>query len=359
MTGEQAEDHRRLAEWFASCLDVDAVTIDDFGGIPTGHSAETTRLALSWGAPDGPQHRDVVIRLRPAPPGLLEPYDLRKQYDLLRALGPTPVRAPRVIGYEGTGALLGREFLAMDFAPGTVYEREVPDELANDPARVRRMSEELVDELARIHAVDTGALGFLGDGTTFWDREFAYWTGGMRRVQRGPLPVLERLLAELEARRPAPSREITIVHGDAKPGNFAFVGDVLSASFDWELTTLGDPMADVAYAQITWRLPGAFTGLPAALTDDELAARYTAQTGIAVHDLDWHRAYQGWKTAIILLLGAMLFDAGHSDDPRFAFMGYGIPIFTGPALAELGIDDHLDQGAVLPRDERLALLKGH
>src|SRR4051794_38986228 len=169
MTGEQVEDHRRLAEWFASCLGVDTVTVEDFGGIPTGHSAETTRLGLSWDAPDGRRHRDVVIRVRPEPPGLLEPYDLRKQYRLLCALESTPVRAPRVVGYEGTGELLGREFLAMDFAPGTVYEREVPDELANHPARVRHMSEELVDELTRIHAVSTTDLGFLGDGATFWD----------------------------------------------------------------------------------------------------------------------------------------------------------------------------------------------
>jgi hypothetical protein len=117
-------------------------------------------------------------------------------------------------------------------------------------------------------------------------------------------------------------------------------------------------MADVAYAQITWRLPGMFTTLPSVLTDDELAARYTAQSGIPVHDLAWHRAFQGWKTAIILLIGSMLFDAGHSDAPGFAYMGFGVPIFTGPALAELGIDEELDQGAVLARPERLALLEG-
>jgi aminoglycoside phosphotransferase (APT) family kinase protein len=349
-------DTRALAGWLAACLGVDTVDITGFDGIPTGHSAETLKLTLRWEGDGGPETRDVVLRVRPEPPGLLEPYDLRKQYDLLRALEATPVRSPAVLGYEGSGEVLGREFFAMECAPGTVYEREIPAALTEDPPRVRRMSEELVDELARIHAVDGSQLGFLGDGSTFWDREFAYWSGEMRRVQRGPLPMLERLHGELAARRPAPSDVSTLVHGDAKPSNFAFVGDALTASFDWELATLGDPLADVAYMQVTWNLPGMFTGLPAALETDELAARWSARTGYPVHDLAWHRAFQGWKTGVILLLGAMLFDAGHSDDPRLAYMAYGMPIFTEPALAELGIDDELEHGAVMPRDERLATL---
>lgn len=353
-----SHDAEVLTEWLASCMNVDELTIAWFDGIPTGHSAETVKLELTWKERGAQRRREVVLRIRPEPPGLLEPYDLRKQYDLLTALEPTPVRSPAVLGYESTGEILGREFFVMECAPGVVHEVEIPDELRDDPARVRRMSEEFVDELARIHTVDVGNLGFLGDGGTFWDREFAYWEAEMRRVQRGPLPVLEHLLAELEARRPAASSEITIVHGDPKPGNFAFSGATLSASFDWELATLGDPMADIGYAQVTCRLPGMFTTLPASLTTDEMATRWSERTGIDTHDLAWHRAFQGWKIAIILLLGSMLFDAGHSDDPRFAFMGYGVPMFTGPALAELEIETELDQGAVLARPERLATLQG-
>jgi aminoglycoside phosphotransferase (APT) family kinase protein len=349
----------RLATWFAERLGVDSVAIEDFDGISTGHSAETLRLTLRW-SDHGPQRREVVLRVRPQPPGLLEPYDLRKQFDLLRALESTPVHAPGVLWYEETGDVLGREFFVMECAPGTVYEREIPAELVDDPARVRRMSEELVDELVTIHSVDVDAAGlrFLGDGRDFLDREFAYWGGQMRRVQRGPLPALECLLAELEARRPEPSRVVTLVHGDAKPGNFAFVDDRLSATFDWELAALGDPMADLAYAQITWQLPGMFTSLPSSLTTDDLVTRYAHLTDHEVHDLEWHRALQGFKLGVILLLGSMLFDAGYTDDPRLGFMGHGVQMFTVPALAELGIDDAPEPGAVLPREERLAALSG-
>ena len=349
------DDRARLASWFARQLGVDAVTIGEFEDVPMGHSAETLRLSLAW-SDVAPQRRDVVLRVRPQPPGLLEPYDLRKQFDLLRALDPTPVRAPAALWYEGTGDVLGREFFVMECAEGTVYERSIPAELTDDPARVRRMSEALIDELVAIHAVDVAALSFLGDGRDAIDRELAHWVSEMRRVQRGPLPALELLLAELERRRPVPSEVVTLVHGDAKPGNYAFVGDRLSATFDWEMAGLGDPMTDLAYAQVTWVLPNMFTNLPSSLTVDDLVARYAGTTGREVRDLEWHRALQGFKLGVILLLGSMLFDAGHSDDPRLGLMGYGVEMFTTPALAELGVDVPPEQGAVLARPERLAKL---
>ena len=199
MTDSQA----RLAAWCARQLGVDAVTIDDFAGVPTGHSAETIKLTLSWDDA-GPHRQDVVVRVRPEPPGLLEPYDLRMQFDLLEALAPTPVRAPKVLWYEETGAVLGRECFVMECAEGTVYERSIPAELTDDPPRVRRMSEALVDELVAIHDVDTATLSFLTATDDPVGRDLAHWESEMRRVQRGPLPALELLLAELERRRPAP-----------------------------------------------------------------------------------------------------------------------------------------------------------
>jgi len=337
----------RLATWFAARLGVDRVTIDDFADVPMGHSAETIKLAIRWDGP-GPQRREVVVRVRPEPPGLLEPYDLRMQFDLLRALAPTPVRSPTALWYEVTGTVLGRECFAMECAEGTVYERAIPAELSDDPARVRRMSEALVDELVAIHDVDVATLPFLAATSDPVARELAHWEREMCRVQRGPLPALELLLAELERRRPTPSDEITLVHGDAKPGNYAFVGDRLSATFDWEMAALGDPMTDLAYAQVTWKLRNMFTTLPSSLTTDELVDRYVGLTGRAARDLEWHRALQGFKLGVIMLLGSMLFDAGHTDDARLGYMGHGVDMFTTPALAELGVDDPPEQGAVLP-----------
>src|SRR6185503_5636506 len=87
------------------------------------------------------------------------------------------------------------------------------------------------------------------------DRELDHWSGEMHRVQRGSLPALERLLEELRATKPQPCPTVTLVHGDAKPGNFAFVGDEVSAVFDWEMTTVGDPLTDIGWMELRVKRP--------------------------------------------------------------------------------------------------------
>ena len=186
-----------------------------------GHSAETIKLSLLW-EDAGLQRREVVVRVRPEPPGLLEPYDLRMQFDLLRALAPTPVRSPTALWYEATGSMLGRECFVDGVrrrAPCTSV-RSRPSS-TDDPARVRRMSEALVDELVAIHR-STSPRSRSSPTASDPGRapRLAHWKREMRSVQRGPLPALELLLAELNgATVHRPSDEITLVHGDAKPGN--------------------------------------------------------------------------------------------------------------------------------------------
>jgi aminoglycoside phosphotransferase (APT) family kinase protein len=296
-----------------------------------------------------------VLRARPPAPGLLEPYDLERQFRILRALEPTPVRAPKVYWYEGSGEILGREFYVMERLDGTVYEQGVPAELSDAPERIARMSRSVVEQIAAIHRVapEQAGLGFLGDGTHFLDRQLEHWASEMHRVQRGLLPALERLLAELIAQQPEPSRTVTLVHGDPKPGNFAFVDDEVSAVFDWELTTLGDPLADIGWAEVNWTTPGSFTIRPGGLTTDELVELYEELSGIPVVHREWYRAFQGFKVCVIMLVGAMLFDRGVSDDLRFAYMGMAVDMFTKPALAALGVDDDIEPGPVTARDERV------
>lgn len=350
------ETRTALGAWLAAQLpDADDVRIEGFDRVAFGHSAETMLLTVVVSARGGEQRRDVVLRMRPPAPGLLEPYDLERQFQILRALEPTPVRAPRVYWYEGTGDVLGREFYLMERLAGSVYERGVPAELERAPSRIARMSVSVVEQLAAIHRVDIDAvgLGFLGDGRDFLARELQHWGDEMRRVQRGPLPALERLLDELIVQQPDQSTTVTLVHGDPKPGNFAFVDDEVSAVFDWEMTTVGDPLADIGWAEVNWMTPGSFTNRPGGLTTDELVARYEALSGIPVAHREWYRAFEGFKMCIIMLVGAMLFDQGASDDLRFAFMGMAVDRYTKPALAELGVDDVLEPGPVTAREERV------
>jgi len=346
----------RLRDWLAAQLpDATDVEIARLDAVTVGHSAETMRGTLTWRQRSEAHRREIVLRLRPAPPGLLEPYDLRRQFDILRALDATPVRAPRALWHEATGEVLGREFYVMEALEGVVYERSVPNELAADPDRIRSMSYGIVEQLAAIHLVDLRATGLdaIGDGTGFLDREFERWSGETRRVQRGPLPALERLLHELRQHQPEQSPTVTLVHGDPKPGNFAFRGDQVSAVFDWELATVGDPLADLGWAEYVWTTPGSITSRRGALTPDELVDTYQDLTGVPVRHRTWYRAFQGYKMVVILLLGAMLFDAGLTDDLRFVEMAHAVHPCTVQLLASLGVDEALEPGPVLPRPSRV------
>jgi aminoglycoside phosphotransferase (APT) family kinase protein len=351
------EPRARLTDWFATQLprSADRVHVEGLDRVAFGHSAETMVLTLGWRDRDGDHREELVLRLRPPVPGLLEPYDLGRQFAILRALEPTPVRSPRVFWHEASGDVLGREFYVMERLEGTVYERTVPSDLAGAQDRLHQMSRSIVEQIAAIHRVDPdrAGLGFLGSGHEFLDRELQHWSGEMHRVQRGPLPALERLLSELIARKPEPSPTVTLVHGDPKPGNFAFVADEVHAVFDWELTSLGDPLADIGWAEVNWTTPGAFTNQPGALTTDEFVRLYEELTGITVVHREWYRAFQGFKMVVIMLVAAMLFDRGATDDLRFAFMGLAVEPYTRQALAALGIDDEIEPGPVAAREERL------
>ncbi len=349
-----------LASWFAAQLpEAEVVRIDGLDRVNAGHSAETVLLKLRWRSHGAEEAADLVLRFRPPPPGLLEPYDLKRQFDVLRRLEGTPVRAPRALWHEPTGEVLGREFYVMERLAGTVYEQASPDKLNMAPERVRRMSESLIEQIAAIHTVDLHATGLdaIGDGRNYLDRELEHWAGEMQRVQRGPLPALERLLAVLLETKPEPCPMVTLVHGDAKPGNFAFVGDEVAAVYDWEMATVGDPLADIGWAELMWNMPGEFTTLPGAFSVDEFVARYEELTGIAVEHRGWYRAFQCFKMTVIMLVGAMLFNSGQSDDLRLVDMGIGVPFITQHGLAELGIRERLDHGPVAPREERVEAVR--
>jgi aminoglycoside phosphotransferase (APT) family kinase protein len=345
----------RFASWITETLDAQAVRIDGLDRVEMGHSAETLLLTLSWTDGAGDHREDVAVRIRPPAPGLLEPYDLTRQFDVLRGLEETPVRAPRAYWLEPSGRVLGQEFYVMERLPGVVYERSVPSELANDPQRIHRMCEAMVEQIAAIHTVDLHATGLetVADGREYLERELEHWSGEMRRVQRGPLPALERLTDLVRERRPEQSPALTLVHGDPKPGNFAFEGSEVSAVFDWEMATIGDPLADIGWAEVLWTVPGSFTSRPGALTVDEFIARWEELTGMTARNRPWYRAFQAMKMAIILLVGGHLFDAGYSDDVRFLEMTYAIEPLTRAALHELGHDEPLEHGPVLPRPERI------
>lgn len=343
----------RLADWLRTQVpDADEVRIEGLDRVEFGHSAEMMVLTVVTVRGGDEERRDVVLRLRPPPPALLEPYDLKRQFDILRGLEHTSVRVPRALWIEESGDVLGREFFIMERVAGDVHEMEAPDAA---PECIRRMCESMADQLAAIHSIDLDAvdLSFLGDGRDHLDVELDHWADEMHRVQRGALPALERLLQALRESKPQPCSKVTLVHGDAKPGNFAFVGGDVSAVFDWEMSTLGDPLTDIGWMELLWMQPVGITGHAAALSIEEFLERYEAASGITPQNRPWYRALNAYKMAVICLVGAMMFDRGDSDDLKLALAANGVPILPILGLADLGIHETFDNGPVEIREERI------
>ena len=340
----------RLTAWLRTQLpDANEVQIEGLDRVNFGHSAEMMMMSVVARHGDQETRQDVVLRLRPKPPALLEPYDLVRQFTILRALEGTTVRAPRALWLEDTGDVLGRPFFVMERAAGDVYEMEAPADVADQT--VVRMCESLAEQLAAIHSVDLKQTGLdaLDNGSDHLDRELEHWAAEMNRVKRDSLPALERLHQVLCERKPEPCPQVTLVHGDAKPGNFAFIDGDVSAVFDWEMTTVGDPLTDIGWLEMLWIQPVGINSHPAALTIDALLAHYQAISGIEVKNRSWYRAFNAYKMAVICLIGSMLYADGSSADERFALNALGIPLLTQLGFGELGITEKLPDGPVLAR----------
>jgi len=289
----------------------------------------------------------VVLRRPPRPPLPPSAHDVLREARLLRALESTPVRVPRVLAAGDEEAGLGVPFYVMEEMHGTVVTTDVPPELDNDEGR-RRLSEELVDALVEVHAVDWRAAGLEGYGkpTGYLERQLRRFTGLWEFSKTRELPVVEEVRDWLAANLPA-SPESTIVHGDYRLGN-VMVSDQppaeLVAIFDWELSTIGDPLADIGYLTVTWAEQddppdisfaslSAATRRPGFLTRDELTARYEERSGRSVSALNWYQALALWKAAVFMEGNYKRFTLGASDDQYLALFDEGVPALAEKARA--------------------------
>ena len=299
-----------------------------------------------------------MLRTRPEGEGLLEPYDVLKQYRVMKALENSEVPVPKMYWAESDESVIGRPFFVMEKLDGVIVEFEIPAYLlAAPPEQIRRMSMRYAEVFAAIHRVDWRArgLGFLDLGGNPVQRELAWWEAELRRVQPGPLPAFEVIDRWLRDHLPEPSPVLTLVHGDPKPGNIFFQDEKIVGVFDWEMTTVGDPMTDVGWVAFLWRGGlGGLSSLPGALSLEEFLEVYQARSGIEIHDLLFYEMLAGYKVAVIHLLAAMLFQNGKSSDLRFAWLGQLIPQLMRDMLARIGACVDVPAGNVIPSWARIS-----
>jgi aminoglycoside phosphotransferase (APT) family kinase protein len=285
----------------------------------------------------------VVLRRPPRPPLPPSAHDVLREARLLRALAPTPARAPRVLAVSDDESLLGVPFYVMEEVHGTVVTDTIPPAL-DDPAGREAMARDLVAALAEVHAVDWRAAGLEGFGkpSGYLERQLRRF-GGLWEVNKTrELPRVQQVGDWLAANMPD-SPAATIVHGDYRLGNTMVADDLparVVAIFDWEMATIGDPLADVGYLTVTWierddPSDTMFSALSAVTrregfpSRDELIAIYEEASGRSVSSLRWYQTLALWKAAVFMEGNYKRSLAGTTDDPYLKLFGEGVP-----ALAE-------------------------
>jgi aminoglycoside phosphotransferase (APT) family kinase protein len=288
----------------------------------------------------------VVLRRPPRPPLPPSAHDVLREARLLRAIEGTPVRVPRVIATCDDESVLGAPFYLMEELQGSVITTEIPRPLDTPEAR-RGIADELVDGLVEVHSVDWRACGLEGYGkpTGYLERQLRRFTGLWEHNKTRELPIVEEARDWLGRNMPE-SPESTIVHGDYRLGN-VMVADAapprLVAIFDWELSTIGDPLADVGYLTATWAEADdppdiAYSSLSAATRRegfpgrDQLVARYEEGSGRPVSALGWYQALALWRAAVFMEGNYKRFTAGLTDDPYLALFDEGVPALAEKAL---------------------------
>jgi aminoglycoside phosphotransferase (APT) family kinase protein len=250
--------------------------------------------------------------LRRPPLGLLLPsaHDMGREHRVIAGLGPSPVPVPPVVGLCTDEAVTGAPFYVMRFVDGLIMRDPKAAALVPEPIRVAA-AESLVDVLAALHDVDPDAVGLgdLGRRDGYVERTLRRWRSQWEKSKNREIPLVEEVADRLAADIPAagPAR---IVHGDYRLDNAIVSGDdgSVQAVLDWELCTLGDPLADLGMLLVYWTEPGdEFSALSWAPTiapgfpgRKEVAARYAASSGRDLSELDYYVALGYWKIAVIL-----------------------------------------------------------
>ena len=271
-----------------------------------GHSNLTYLLE------DG-QGRRAVIRRPPLGELLPKAHDMAREWALIRALGPTPVPVPAALGFCDDVAVTGARFYLMGHVDGhPLYNAADTGRWAPAPVR-ERLAHSFIDVLADLHAVDPDAVGLgdLGKRDSYVGRQLSTWyrswtaSVGPAEYDDPRAHSLQRLMLDhLPEQGPA-----RIVHGDYGLHNCLVGPDgAVAAVVDWEISTLGDPLADLAYALNPWPDPAdpappnpdAATSPPGFPPRSDLARRYAARTGRDLSHLDYYVGFNFWKSATIV-----------------------------------------------------------
>jgi aminoglycoside phosphotransferase (APT) family kinase protein len=279
----------------------------DVALISGGKSNLTYRVACDAG--------EVILRRPPLGHILPTAHDMGREYRVMTALANTAVPVPRTFHLGDAESPLGAPFYLMERVVGHICRNSLPPGYAESPEDRRRLGEALVDALGDLHAVEPGAVGLaeFGRPAGFMERQLRRWAKQWDASKTADLPALDSLRDDLVAALPD-QRASAIVHGDFRLDNTILhptEAGTIVAVLDWEMSTLGDPLADLGAMLAYWTEAGdpevlrrarivppvtAADGFPSRA---EVVERYAERTGIDPSDVGWYQAFAYFKLAVV------------------------------------------------------------
>ena len=279
----------------------------------------------------------VVLRRPPPPPIPPSAHDMMREARVQIALRRAGLPVPEILAVCADDHVIGAPFYVMEALEGFVLSGELPPALDRSSAR-RALAEQLIDALVQLHAVDWQACGLegLGRPSGYLDRQLHRWTSLWGQHATRELNIFGEIEQRLRSGVPD-SPAATVVHGDFRLGNVMLGAGAparIVSILDWEMATIGDPLADLGYLTATWSEPNceghpllltpatARPGFPSAA---ELADRYGSATGREVSHLRWYQGFALWKAAVFCEAMYRRFLQGERTDQFARSMGDGVP----------------------------------
>ena len=286
-----------------------------------------------------------ALRRPPRGPLLPTAHDMMREYRVLKALQDTPVPVPRMYASCDDPSYIGAPFYLMEYMRGEVVRADNNNFVKTVELR-RSVSRQMVEVLAALQNVDWRRAGLEGFGRSegYLERQLKRWSDQLERTipHTRPLPVMEQVKEWLQAHVPE-SPAPTIVHGDYKLDNLMFDPKTARAIavLDWEMSTIGDPLADFGWMLSYWPDPDDKAGnvMTSMSTDDgwltrrEMLDLYEERTGRVMREFPFYQAFALFKLAIIMEGSYSRFVRGQADDPLFAGMKERVPALADAAWA--------------------------
>jgi len=309
---------------------------------PSGHS-NLTYLIRSG-------ERELVLRRPPPGAKIKTAHDMGREFRILSGLQDAYPKVPRPLAYCEDETVLGAPFYLMERVRGVILRGQGPPKgLSLSAEQMRRLSTELIEQLAGLHAVDLKATGLAHEGHPdgFVGRQVTGWTERYFRAKTDPVDEVEAVASWLAQHVP-PESGAALIHGDFKYDNLVLDPgklDSILAVLDWEMATVGDPLMDLGTSLGYWidpddsaehrMLPLGPTLLEGNLTRRDLVEAYAEASGKRLPDMLFYYVFGLFKVAVIAQQIYERFKGGRTKDPRFASMIFGVRVLGQTAARAL------------------------